>query len=177
MFYSSWGKFPRALSFLNFFFPLGVFFPLLADLYIISRVIKGHAISLWTGRPFKLEDELFCLQRTFALLEAQIESVKNSFRISSTLVFHELPQALFQLALLCIGKTSDTALVSLSVAISLCSLFLQLIQLAAVAKKESYPSIFSLVEALSRGDFISGVNKIRENTSSILNVTFGNIYF
>ena len=71
-----WGKLPRAFAFFNFFFPLGFFFPFAADLYIVSRTIKGHAISLWTGRPFKLDDELFSLQRTFALLEAQIESVK-----------------------------------------------------------------------------------------------------
>ena len=141
------------MSFLNFFFPLGIFFPFIADLYIISRMIKGHTLSLWTGRPFKLDDELFCLQRTFALLEAQIESVKNQICLFTSTCY-ELPQSIFQFGLLCLGKTSDTALVSLSVAISLCSLFLQIIQLRAVAKKESYPSIFSLVEALFRGDFI-----------------------
>ena len=102
---------------------------------------------------------------------------KESIYIWSYHFFCELPQALFQLSLLCLGKTSDTAIVTLSVGISLSSLFLQIIQLRAVAKKESYPSIFSLVEALSRGDFISGVNKIKENTSSILNVTFPTIIF
>ena len=85
---------------------------------------------------------------------------------------HELPQALFQLGLLLFGEASndDKHLIWLSVAISLSSLFLQIIQLRAVAKKESYPSMFSLVVALFRGEFISGVNKIKENTSSVLNV-------
>ena len=87
-------------------------------------------------------------------------------------MFYELPQAIFQLGLLIRGKASDDdkQLIGLSVAISLTSLFLQILQLRAVAKRESYPSIFSLVEALFRGTFISGVNKIKENTSSVLNV-------
>ena len=55
-------------------------FPFVADIYIVSRILKGYTISLMTGRPFRLEDELFALQRTFALLEVQMESVKNIYR-------------------------------------------------------------------------------------------------
>jgi len=148
-------KLPRVLSWFNFFFPLGVFFPFIADLYIVSRMIKGHTISLWTGKPFKLNDELFSLQRTFALQEAQIES---------------FPQAIFQLFLVFTGSIEDKGLVALSIAIASTSLFLQIVQLRALAQKESYPSIFSLMGALFRGEFISGVNQIKENTSSVLNL-------
>ena len=63
------------VSYLNFIFPVGIFLPFIADLYILSRMLKGHWNAYWTGEKFELEDELFSLQRTFALLEAQTESV------------------------------------------------------------------------------------------------------
>ena len=130
-------------------------------------------MSLWTGKPFKLDDELFSLQRTFALQEAQIESV-NHF-LNSLFQFCEFPQALFQLFLVFTGSIDDGGLVALSIAIASTSLFLQIVQLRALAQKESSPSIFSLMGALFRGEFISGVNQIKENTSSVLNVTFKNV--
>ena len=67
---------------MHFFFPIGVFQPLVADLYILSRMLKGHAGAFWNGESFHLDDDLFSLQRTFALLEAQTESVstKRSMR-------------------------------------------------------------------------------------------------
>ena len=50
-------------------------FPFVADLYIVSRMLKGNALALVTGRTFRLDDDLFSVQRTFALLEVQMESV------------------------------------------------------------------------------------------------------
>ena len=46
---------------------------------IVSRMIKGNAMAFMTGRTFRLDDELFSLQRTFALHEVQIESVTSVF--------------------------------------------------------------------------------------------------
>ena len=50
-------------------------FPFVADLYIVSRMLKGNVLALVTGRTFRLDDDLFSVQRTFALLEVQMESV------------------------------------------------------------------------------------------------------
>ena len=42
-------------------------------------MLKGHGIAFLTEEKFVLEDDLFSLQRTFALLEAQTESVVSIF--------------------------------------------------------------------------------------------------
>merc|ERR1719483_1215945 len=149
--------FPQWFALLHFFFPLGIFPPLLADLYILSRILKGHAAAFWKGDSFHLEDDLFSLQRTFALLEAQTES---------------LPQAIFQFGVLLSEPSKDqVGLITLSMAISVASIVLQVLQLRTLSLKEAYPSVFVLIQDLSNGTFVSGINKIRNNSSSILNLS------
>ena len=83
----------------------------------------------------------------------------------------ELPQALFQLVLYFSNDTASGSLILLSVAISVLSLVLQVLQLRSLAQKESFNSVFDLIQALARGTYIAGVNQIRNSSSSILNVT------
>ena len=73
--YLNWGAIPQFVLWVNFFLPTGIWFPFVADIYIVSRVVKGHAKAYRTGKMFHLDDELFSLQRTFALREVQMESV------------------------------------------------------------------------------------------------------
>ena len=85
----------------------------------------------------------------------------------------ELPQAIFQLGVLLLDPSDgQVALITLSMSISLASIFLQVLQFRALSQKEAYPSIFALIQDLSNGTFVSGVNQIRNSTSSILNVTY-----
>ena len=85
----------------------------------------------------------------------------------------ELPQALFQLALLFSNKSDETptSLILLSVGISSLSLLLQVLQLRSLAQKESFDSVFDLIQALARGTYVAGVNQIKNSSSSILNVS------
>ena len=85
----------------------------------------------------------------------------------------ELPQALFQLGLLALNKNENapTSLILLSVGISSLSLMLQVLQLRSLAQKESFDSVFDLIQALARGSYVAGVNQIKKSSSSILNVT------
>ena len=56
----------------------------------------------------------------------------------------ELPQALFQCGILVFSKStkvSEASLIGLSIFISLTSLVFQMLQLNALTKKESYPSV------------------------------------
>ena len=84
----NWGAIPQFVLWVNFFLPTGVWFPFVADIYIVSRVIKGHARAYRTGKMFHLDDELFALQRIFALHEVQMESVifMKSFSKTITVV-------------------------------------------------------------------------------------------
>ena len=59
----------------------------------------------------------------------------------------------------------------MSVAISSISLMLQVLQLRSLSQKESFNSVFDLIQTLARGTYIAGVNQIRNSSSSILNVT------
>ena len=92
-------------------------------------------------------------------------------RYCSKCCLFELPQALFQLVLYFSNDTASGSLILLSVAISVLSLVLQVLQLRSLAQKESFNSVFDLIQALARGTYIAGVNQIRNSSSSILNVT------
>ena len=60
-----------------------------------------------------------------------------------------------------------TPLIFLSVSVSTASITLQFLTLRTLAEKEAYPSVFALIGALSKGEFLAGVNQIKKNTSSI----------
>ena len=106
-------------------------------------------------------------------LPAQFTWIYRFFdsRYCSKCCLFELPQALFQLVLYFSNDTASGSLILLSVAISVLSLVLQVLQLRSLAQKESFNSVFDLIQALARGTYIAGVNQIRNNSSSILNVT------
>lgn len=152
------GQLPRFVTWLHFFFPTGVFLPFILDIHIVSVTINGQLSSLFTGIPYKLDDSLFSIHRTFALSEVQLES---------------LPQAIFQTVILCIdwqNKQDDAFLIFTSIGISLGSIIFQYLQLKRLSEKEEFHTVFELVQTLSRGEFIPGVNRIKSSDGSILNL-------
>ena len=78
---------------------------------------------------------------TYILATRWEEAQKKLKQVKS---YIELPQALFQCGILIFSKStksSEASLIGLSIFISLASLVFQMLQLNALTKKESYPSV------------------------------------